>query len=57
MRSMLLLFVIYLSSVVDTFPHHQYCVVGAGPGGLQIAYFLQQAGRDYVVFEKGEFTL
>ncbi|XP_006890221.1 PREDICTED: FAD-dependent oxidoreductase domain-containing protein 2 [Elephantulus edwardii] len=32
-------------------PHRDYCVLGAGPAGLQMAYFLQQAGRDYVVFE------
>jgi hypothetical protein len=33
---------------------HDYCVVGAGAGGLQIARFLQEAKRDYIVFEKGE---
>lgn len=32
--------------------YHDYCVVGAGPGGLQIGYFLLSAGRDYVVFER-----
>ena len=32
--------------------HHEYCVMGAGPGGLQAAEFLRAAGRDYVVFEK-----
>lgn len=34
-------------------PTHQYCVVGAGPGGLQMAELLRQAGRDYIVYEKG----
>ncbi|XP_004610738.2 FAD-dependent oxidoreductase domain-containing protein 2 [Sorex araneus] len=29
-----------------------YCVLGAGPAGLQMAYFLQRAGRDYVVLER-----
>ena len=24
---------------------HQYCVVGAGPAGLQLGFFLQQAQR------------
>ncbi|XP_029446273.1 FAD-dependent oxidoreductase domain-containing protein 2 [Rhinatrema bivittatum] len=34
-------------------PRHQdYCIIGAGPSGLQMAYFLQQSGRDYVIFER-----
>uniref|UniRef100_A0A8D1BWH8 FAD-dependent oxidoreductase domain-containing protein 2 n=1 Tax=Sus scrofa TaxID=9823 RepID=A0A8D1BWH8_PIG len=32
--------------------HRDYCVLGAGPAGLQMAYFLQRAGRDYTVFER-----
>ncbi|XP_064478427.1 FAD-dependent oxidoreductase domain-containing protein 2-like [Ornithodoros turicata] len=31
---------------------HEYCVVGAGPAGLQMAYFLERSNRDYVVFER-----
>lgn len=31
---------------------HEYCVIGAGPAGLQIGYFLHKAQRDYVIFEK-----
>src|SRR6266508_4098479 len=30
-----------------------YAVIGAGPAGLQLGYFLQRAGRDYVVLEAG----
>ncbi len=30
-----------------------FCIIGAGPAGLQLAYFLQKAGRSYVVLEKG----
>ncbi|HEU4348958.1 MAG TPA: FAD-dependent oxidoreductase [Actinoplanes sp.] len=30
-----------------------YVVIGAGPAGLQVAYYLQKAGRDYVVLEAG----
>jgi thioredoxin reductase len=30
-----------------------YLILGAGPAGLQLAYCLQQAGRDYLVLEAG----
>ena len=30
----------------------RYCIVGAGPGGLQLGQFLLDAGRDYVIFER-----
>jgi thioredoxin reductase len=30
-----------------------YAVIGAGPAGLQLAYFLDKAGVDYVVLEAG----
>jgi len=32
--------------------YHDYIVVGAGPGGLQLGYFLERAGRDYVILER-----
>jgi len=31
-----------------------YLVIGAGPAGLQLGYFLQRAGRDYLILEAGE---
>ncbi|OPJ68856.1 FAD-dependent oxidoreductase domain-containing protein 2 [Patagioenas fasciata monilis] len=34
------------------FLYHDYCIIGAGPAGLQAAYFLQEASRDYIVFER-----
>ncbi len=34
----------------------QYCIVGAGPAGLQMAYFLERAGRSYVVLEANELA-
>jgi thioredoxin reductase len=30
-----------------------YLVIGAGPAGLQLGYFLARAGRDYVILEAG----
>ncbi|WP_328471896.1 NAD(P)-binding domain-containing protein [Streptomyces sp. NBC_00448] len=30
-----------------------YLVVGAGPAGIQAGYFLERAGRDYLVVEEG----
>ena len=30
-----------------------YLVIGAGPAGLQLGYFLDRAGRDYVILEAG----
>ncbi|XP_044157207.1 FAD-dependent oxidoreductase domain-containing protein 2 isoform X2 [Bufo gargarizans] len=46
--------VLLLPSVVSHLITHDYCVLGAGPGGLQIAKFLEEAGRDYVVFERSQ---
>ncbi|XP_068233200.1 FAD-dependent oxidoreductase domain-containing protein 2-like [Palaemon carinicauda] len=36
--------------------NHRYCVIGAGPAGLQVGYFLQKAGRDYIIFEKANYS-
>ena len=30
-----------------------YLVIGAGPAGLQLGYFLEQAGHDYLILEAG----
>ena len=32
--------------------HYTTIIVGAGPAGLQLAYFLQRAGLDYLVLER-----
>ncbi|TWT77109.1 putative oxidoreductase CzcO [Posidoniimonas polymericola] len=34
--------------------HVDYLIVGAGPAGLQLAYFLDRAGRNYMVLESRE---
>ncbi len=31
-----------------------YLIIGAGPGGLQLGYYLGKAGRDYLILERGE---
>lgn len=31
-----------------------FIIIGAGPAGLQLGYFLQRAGRDYLILEAGE---
>lgn len=41
-----------LASAAPTRTHYKYIVVGAGPGGLQTAHWLESAGRDYLVLEK-----
>lgn len=30
----------------------EYCIVGAGPSGIQLGHLLKHAGRDYVIFER-----
>ncbi|XP_066498509.1 FAD-dependent oxidoreductase domain-containing protein 2 isoform X2 [Hoplias malabaricus] len=32
--------------------HHDYCVLGAGPSGLQMGYFLSRSQRDYIILER-----
>lgn len=32
---------------------HEYIVLGAGPAGVQLGYFLEKAGRDYSILERG----
>lgn len=46
----LLLFSLTIAHTTDYY--HDYIIVGAGPAGLQLGYFLQKAGRDYVILEK-----
>jgi len=33
---------------------HETLIVGAGPAGLQLGYFLEKAGRDYLILEGNE---
>ena len=37
-----------------TVQHCEYLIVGAGPAGLQLGYYLEKLGRDYLILEEGE---
>ena len=32
----------------------KYLIIGAGPAGLQMGFFLKEAGLDYLILEKNE---
>ena len=34
--------------------NYEYIIVGAGPAGVQAAYYFEKAGRDYMIIEKGD---
>jgi hypothetical protein len=38
----------------STPPPHGFCVIGAGPGGLQIGHYLATAGRKTTTFERSD---
>ena len=31
---------------------HDYCIIGAGPGGLQVGHLMLQRGWDFVTLER-----
>jgi thioredoxin reductase len=39
-------------SAPETGSTHQYLIIGAGPAGIQLSYFLQKAGADYLTLER-----
>jgi len=41
-----------LWKLAETTDTKRYCIIGAGPAGLQLGHFFKHAGRDYVIFEK-----
>ncbi|MEY4194607.1 MAG: hypothetical protein RLZZ226_975 [Pseudomonadota bacterium] len=32
--------------------YHEYIILGAGPAGVQMGYFMEKAGRDYLILER-----
>ncbi|KAK8726906.1 hypothetical protein OTU49_010120, partial [Cherax quadricarinatus] len=55
LSSPLLLLLVLLAGGVSSL-NHDYCVVGAGPAGLQMGYFLHKAGRDYIILERANHS-
>ena len=41
------------TAAAQTCEDHQYCIVGAGPAGIQLGHLMHQIGRDYAIFERG----
>jgi thioredoxin reductase len=41
-------------TTITEMPELPFVIVGAGPGGLQLAYFLERSGHDYVVLESDQ---
>ncbi len=40
--------------LIDSSETYKYLIIGGGPAGLQLAYFLNKAGQNYVLLEAGE---
>lgn len=34
--------------------YHEYIIIGAGPAGLQMGYFMEKAGHDYLILERND---
>ncbi|MGH1487012.1 MAG: NAD(P)-binding domain-containing protein [Cellvibrionaceae bacterium] len=34
--------------------YKDYIIIGAGPAGVQLGYYLEKSGQDYIIFERGE---
>lgn len=35
---------------------YDYLIVGAGPGGIQMGYYFEKAGRDYLILERSQIV-
>ena len=52
------LFLVLMTSqaVTEDIIYHDYVIVGAGPSGLQMGYFLKSANRDYAILERANIS-
>ena len=53
---LLKLLLVAANSTASAFTYVRYIVLGAGPGGLQFAHYLESAGRDYLVLERNALS-
>ncbi|KAI8734901.1 FAD-dependent oxidoreductase domain-containing protein 2 [Biomphalaria glabrata] len=53
---LILLLCSFLLSLALASVYHDYCIVGGGPSGLQLGYFMKTASRDYIVFERSNIS-
>ena len=44
------------SHALDAPHQYDYIVIGAGPAGLQMGYFLKSAARDYIILERANIS-
>lgn len=51
MKLFILLTLLTISLSIHDF---EYCIIGAGPAGLQLGYFLHQDSKNYVILEKAK---
>ncbi|KAJ8251292.1 hypothetical protein GJAV_G00219770 [Gymnothorax javanicus] len=40
------------NQTINSTLRHDYCILGAGPAGLQMGYFLSKNQRDYIILER-----
>eukprot|EP01080_Neovahlkampfia_damariscottae_P004116 gene4116-7402_t len=47
-----ILLFLFFSVLAEKVEKYETCVIGGGPGGIQMGYFLKKSNRNYVVLEK-----
>ena len=48
------LLLLSVSTTISATDSYMNCIVGAGPGGLQLGRYMLEAKRDYAIFERAE---
>lgn len=48
-------------NIADALQQHtgsntEFCIIGAGPAGLQLGYFFQKSGMDYIIYERSSIS-